>query len=232
MPRPSSSDTNGVSGPSAFEADSDATITGVEVVGNRMTITTPTSDAAAAGAVGFFAGSVPATMSNSVVPNNTATANAPNGMATVQGGGITNDSDLSLTNVLVRDNQGVANGPSGFTQGGGIWNGSIFGGPTPTLALDHSGVVGNAVSGSPGVTLQGGGIFTVGSPLTLTGSFVAHNAPDQCAGASCRHAWGNRTHSRPSEALPVGRSRQPVVFTEDVVHREPKLPRPRNEVDL
>jgi hypothetical protein len=124
-------------------------------------------------------------MSNSIVANNTATANAPNGTATVQGAGIINDSDLSLTNVLVRDNRGVANGLSGFAQGGGIWNGSIFGGPTPTLALDHSGVFRNTVSGSPGVTLQGGGIFTVGSPLSLTDSLVAHNTPDQCAGASC-----------------------------------------------
>jgi hypothetical protein len=180
-----SSDANGVSGPSAFEADSNATITGVEVVGNEMRITTPTSDAAAVGAVGFFAGSVPATMTNSIVADNTATANAPNGTATVQGAGIINDSDLTLTNVLTRDNRGVANGLGGFAQGGGIWNGSIFGGPTPTLALDHSGVVANTVSGSPGVTLQGGGIFTVGSPLTLTDSLVAHNAPDQCAGASC-----------------------------------------------
>jgi hypothetical protein len=180
-----SSDTNGVSGPSAFEADSNATITGVEVVGNQVTITTPTSDAAAAGAVGFFAGSVPATMSDSMIANNTATANAPTGMATVQGAGIVNDSDLTLTKVLVRDNRGMANGMSGFAQGGGIWNGSIFGGPIPTLAVDHSGVVGNTVSGSPGVTLQGSGIFTVGSPLTLTDSLVAHNTPDQCAGASC-----------------------------------------------
>jgi hypothetical protein len=180
-----SSDANGVSGPSAFEADSNATISRVEVVGNEMTITTPTSDAAAVGAVGFFAGSVSATMSNSVVANNTATANAPNGMATVQGAGIINDSDLTVANVLARDNRGVANGLRGFAQGGGIWNGSIFGGPTPTLALEHSGIVGNTVGGSPGVTLQGGGVFTVGSPLTLTDSLVAHNAPDQCAGASC-----------------------------------------------
>jgi hypothetical protein len=144
-----------------------------------------TSDAAAAGAVDFFGGSVPTTMSNSIVANNTATANAPNATATVQGAGIINDSDPTLTNVLARDNRGVANGLSGAAQGGGIWNGSIFGGPTPTLALDHSGVLGNTVNGSHGVTLQGGGIFTVGSPLTLTDSHVAHNAPDQCAGASC-----------------------------------------------
>ena len=180
-----SSDVNGVSGPSAFEADSSATITGVEVVGNRMTITTPNSDAAAVGAVGFFAAPIAATMSDSIVADNTATANAPNKTATVQGAGIINDSDLTLTNVLVRNNKATANGMSGFAQGGGIWNGSIFGGPTPTLALDHSGVFGNTVSGSPGVTLQGGGIFTIGSPLTLTDSLVAHNTPDQCAGAPC-----------------------------------------------
>jgi hypothetical protein len=174
-----------VSGTSAFEADSNATITGAEVFGNKLTITTPTSDAAAVGAIGFFAGSVPATMTDSIVADNTATANAPNGVATVRGAGIINDSDLTLTNVLVRDNRAAANGLSGFAQGGGISNGSIFGLPTPTLALDHSDVFANTVMGSPGVTLQGGGIFTIGSPLTLTDSLVAHNTPDQCAGATC-----------------------------------------------
>jgi len=170
------------SGTSAFEADSNATITGLEVVGNHMTITTPNSDAAAVGAVGFFAGSVPATMSNSVIAGNTATANAPNGMATVQGAGIINDSDLALDNVLVLANKAVANGQSGFAQGGGVWNGSIFGGPTPTLTLDDSSVIGNALSGTPGVMLHGAGIFTQGSPTTLTNSVVALNTPDQCYG--------------------------------------------------
>ena len=177
-----SSDANGASGPSAFEADSNATITGLEVIGNQMTITTPSSDAAAAGAVGLFGGSVPTTMRNSLVADNTSTANAPNGMATVQGAGIVNDSDLSLTNVTVLANKAVANGVSGFAQGGGIWNGSIFGGPTPTLSLDDSHVLRNALSGTPGVTLHGAGIFTEGSPTTLTHSVVAYNTPDQCFG--------------------------------------------------
>jgi len=175
-----SSDVNGVSGPSAFEADSNATITGLQVIGNHMTITTPNSDAAAVGAVGLFGSA--ATMTNSIIADNTATANAPNGMATVQGAGISNGSDLSLTNVLVLANKAAANGMSGFAQGGGIWNGSFFGGPTPTLSLDDSGVIGNSLSGSSGVILQGGGIFTQGSPTTLTNSVVAFNKPDQCNG--------------------------------------------------
>ncbi len=177
-----SSDANGASGPSAFEADSSATITGLEVLGNHMTITTPNSDAAAAGAVGLFAGSVPMTMSNSIVADNTSTANAPNGMATVEGAGIVNDSDTVLTNVAVLANRAEANGQSGFAQGGGIWNGSIFGGPTPSLSLNESSVIGNTLSGTHGVTLQGAGIYTEGSLTTLTRSIVAFNEPDQCYG--------------------------------------------------
>jgi hypothetical protein len=40
----------------------------------------------------------------------------------------------------------------------------------------------NALEGSTGVTLQGGGIFTLGFPLTLTSSLVKHNTPDDCFG--------------------------------------------------
>jgi hypothetical protein len=40
----------------------------------------------------------------------------------------------------------------------------------------------NTPAGSPGVTLAGGGIFTLGFPITLTGSSVKHNTPDDCVG--------------------------------------------------
>jgi hypothetical protein len=40
----------------------------------------------------------------------------------------------------------------------------------------------NVLEGSPGVTLQRGGMFTPGFPLTLTGSSVKHNTPDDCFG--------------------------------------------------
>jgi hypothetical protein len=177
-----SSDANGPSG-GAVEADANAAISNVRIAGNAITVTSPSQDAAAVGAVGmFFGGTVTPTITNGTITGNTTTANAPNGTATVQGAGITNNGPLVLTNVAVSGNNGIANGQNGSAQGAGIWNGVLFGGPTSPLTLRNSKVTDNALSGSPGITLQGGGIFTPGFPTTLTNSIVAHNTPDQCFG--------------------------------------------------
>ena len=76
-------------------------------------------------------------------------------------------------------------GSSGFAEGGGIWNGQPFGPdgtPTPSLLLDHTAVIGNALSASAGLTVQGGGLFTDGFPVSIVKSLIAHNSPDQCFG--------------------------------------------------
>ena len=65
-------------------------------------------------------------------------------------------------------------------QGGGIWNGVLFVPPDSPLTLVNSQVTGNVLTGSAGIALSGGGIFTSGFPLTLQHSVVAHNAPDDC----------------------------------------------------
>ena len=68
-------------------------------------------------------------MTNTTVTNNSSRANAPDGAATVQGAGISNNGPLVLTGDRVSDNTARANGQSGFAQGAGIWNGLLFGGP-------------------------------------------------------------------------------------------------------
>jgi hypothetical protein len=50
------------------------------------------------------------------------------------------------------------------------------------LKLLNSGVTGNTLSGSPGIALQGGGLFIENNPLTLTNSLLANNSPGQCFG--------------------------------------------------
>jgi hypothetical protein len=178
-----SSDANGPSGPAAFEADANATITDTRVAGNTASVTATTGDAAVVGAVGFFfGGTVTPTMTNSQIVENRSSANAPEGAATVQGAGITNNGPLGLTNDRVSANTGSADGQSGFAEGGGIWNGLLFGGPTSPLTLRDTAVTGNKLTGSAGVTLQGAGIYTLGFPTTLTNSIVSSNDPDQCDG--------------------------------------------------
>jgi hypothetical protein len=177
-----SSDINGPSGPAAFEADANATITNAQVADNAVSVTSPTSDAAALGAVGFFfGGTVTPTMTDSEIVDNRSTANA-GGAATVQGAGITNNGPLLLTGDRVSGNAGSANGESGSAQGGGIWNGLLFGGPTSPLTLRGTAVTRNNLTGSSPVTRQGAGIYTLGFPTTLSNSIVASNTPDQCDG--------------------------------------------------
>jgi hypothetical protein len=173
----------GPQGPSAFEADSDATIRNVQFAGNTTSVTALNGDAGALGAVMFlFGGDNPPTITNSSISDNLTTATAPHGAATIQGAGLVNNGELTLINVDVARNHGVATGLSGYARGGGIWNGELFGGPESPLTLVGSQVKNNVLEGSPGVSVQGGGIFTAGFPLTLTNSIVKHNSPDDCVG--------------------------------------------------
>jgi len=89
---------------------------------------------------------------------------------------------LTLRNTSVGDNSGTASGPGGLAQGGGIWNGSVPDGPPSVrLALVDSAVTHNTLTASPGITVHGGGLFTL-FPVTLTSSVIAQNVPDQCYG--------------------------------------------------
>lgn len=70
----------------------------------------------------------------------------------------------------------------GFAQGGGIFNGEVLGGATLLLTLDGTAVTGNELTGTAGDPSAGGGIHTVGFPITLRDSRVARNTPDDCSG--------------------------------------------------
>ena len=178
-----SSDANGPSGPAAVEADGNATIANTQITGNAISVTTPNGDAGAVGAIGlFFGGTLTPTITNSIISGNTSAAVAPSGTATIQGAGLVNNGPLALKNVLVSNNHGTATGLGGFAEGGGIWNGILFGGPTSPLTLKNTLVIANSLGASPGLSLQGAGIFTAGVPITLDNSLVVRNSPDQCYG--------------------------------------------------
>jgi len=110
------------------------------------------------------------------------TATAPTGAATIQGVGLLSNGPLVLSNVQVDRNIGTATGLTGFAHGGGMWNGQLFAGPDSPLILENTHVGGNVLTASSGLTVQGGGIFTPGFPVTLDHSVVAHNRPDDCFG--------------------------------------------------
>jgi Right handed beta helix region len=172
----------GPNGPATLESDADgAQITNTRIDGNTGTVTTSGDTGGLIGAVALFpSGDAGTTLTGSSISRNTMTADAPNGDAEIAGAGLFNNGPLTVESSTISGNRGVANGPTGFATGGGIVNG-FFGGPAP-LTLRDSRVTGNTLAGSHGVTLSGGGIYTVGFPTTLTNTVVAHNSPDDCEG--------------------------------------------------
>jgi hypothetical protein len=162
------------------------TIANTRVTGNTVTVESASGDATASG--NFVLG---VSMTDSVVSDNHVRALSPQGSASVRGGALLVDTapefpdrgGLTLRDSTVRGNTGDASGPSGTARGGGIFDVALpdgpFGGP---LVLVNSSIVGNVLSGSAGITLQGGGLYLSDQPLTLTDSVIAGNSPDQCFG--------------------------------------------------
>jgi hypothetical protein len=107
--------------------------------------------------------------------------------------GVLNASLLELDGVRVSGNTGTATGPSGSEQGGGIWNGVFFGPPEVQLTLNDTTVIRNSLSGSPGISVQGGGLFTT-FPVTLVHSLIVGNVPDQCFGCTSSAATAAAPH--------------------------------------
>jgi hypothetical protein len=172
-------------GSGGIETDGAATIRNTRITGNNASATslTGTASVQGGGIVNFSTDPTePVLVSDSLISRNTVTVSSTTGSATVQGAGITNDGVLELRNTQLRDNSGTATGPSGAAQGGGIWNGALlFGPPSAQLTVDDSTITHNTLTASPGLSVQGGGLFTT-FPVTLANSVIADNSPDQCYG--------------------------------------------------
>jgi hypothetical protein len=74
---------------------------------------------------------------------------------------------LTLTRTVVSGNHATAAAPDGrYAEGaaifagyvGGIWNGATFTGPPVQLTLQYTAAISNSLTGSPGFTVQGGGL--------------------------------------------------------------------------
>ena len=142
--------------------------------------------AAVIGALEDFGVTSSLTVQNSTISGNTAKAvsTSSTGEANVFGVGISNGGPIVLIGDQVNENLGTAIGPSGTAQGGGVWSSSeVYSPVPPQLTLQDTTVTHNALIGSHGITVQGGGLFTDPSEsVTLTHSLIALNIPDQCFG--------------------------------------------------
>jgi hypothetical protein len=169
---------------SALEIDGGGHVSGLRVMENHSSETTtegPAGDSAALAVLNFNGEPHLLTIEASTFAANTTSASNPAGTAFGDGGGILNDSLLELEGTVVQHNTASAEGANGKAQGGGIFNGEDLSGPPVELTLHSSRVVANSVTGSPGIELSGGGIFTE-FPVQLSETRIRHNSPDDCAG--------------------------------------------------
>jgi hypothetical protein len=174
-------------GPSgtAVELDGPGTITNSRITDNTaVTHTVGAQSGATAGlAVYDFVGNPrPVMVADTVISGNRAVARSDHGTAFVYGGGVLNNSLLTLRRVTVADNRGRASSPQpAAAQGGGIWNGPYLSGPPVELTLQHSTVTGNSLTAGSNGSALGGGIYTT-TPITRQHTAIAGNRPDDCKG--------------------------------------------------
>lgn len=147
--------------------------------GNTVTVRSAGVFASAIAGALVFRGA----LKNVVVSDNRVLASAPDGGVFAGGGGLVEDwGGVTVTDSSVSRNVVEATGLTGGAFGGGIFDAAIeFGPPGGPLTLTRAKVERNAVSGGPGITVQGGGIFT-DNVVTLVDSFISKNTPDQCVG--------------------------------------------------
>ncbi len=180
-------------GPSA-SADGDSgageligTVTNTRLTGNTVTVRSAQGSATASSGASL----IEASLTDSVVRDNRVHAASAAGAATAVGGGIeVSGGDgrsvaEKLRNTPVSGNTAEATGHSTSAQGGGIFDIAVPNGPPGgLLTLINSNVSGNTLSGDAKGKLRGGGVFTT-FKVTLSGSAINANTPDQCAGSGC-----------------------------------------------
>jgi hypothetical protein len=160
-----------------------------EILSGALTDTRLSGNSVTVRSSGVFAGAIAGAivfrgaLRNVVITDNRVVVSAPEGGVFVAGGGLVEDyGGVSLTDSSVSRNSVEATGLGGSALGGGIFDAAIENGPPGgPLSLTRVSVTRNVVSGGPGLTVQGGGIFT-DNVVTLKDSVIAKNAPDQCVG--------------------------------------------------
>ena len=90
---------------------------------------------------------------------------------------------MTVRATTISANAAEADGHSATAQGGGLFDAPIPNGPPGgPLTLIDSTITENVLASDGPATLQGGGLYIQGQPLTLTNSIIARNHPDQCDG--------------------------------------------------
>ena len=118
---------------------------------------------------------------NSRISDNSVVATSIGGFAGATGGGLDNLAQTTLEDTVVTGNSVTATGAFGAAHGGGVSNFTLDQDNPPKLKVLNSSITGNTVQASPGITPEGGGLWT-DQRLLLVQTAITGNSPDQCFG--------------------------------------------------
>ncbi len=165
-----------------IDADGSLLLDRSNVSRNEVRATVPTDSGTAALAIdGGLQVMGDVTMLDSRVAHNKVTAVSLGGTALAAGGGFENLGQATLERVLVDGNAVTAIGAGGVADGGGVSNFTLDFDHPPLLAIRDSVITHNTITASPGITPQGGGLWTDQSVKPVH-TVIAGNKPDQCFG--------------------------------------------------
>lgn len=124
----------------------------------------------------------PLVIADSVIEGNAGLLVNANGIAWADGGGLWDIGGwVVLRSTRVSGNTLTATGKTGHARGGGLYNG-VFGDANGRLTLGAGTLVtGNVLHGSPGIKLEGGGVYAATS-VKITGARIVGNKPNECRG--------------------------------------------------
>ena len=159
------------------------TIVGTDFHGNTVSANSTGGDALAADGAIMFTGR----LVDCTVTDNRLRASSPEGTVSVFAAGVlVADRPVSLVRTTVDGNTAEAIGRRGFVRGGGIYDAPSPLGAGSVLTLRHARVTGNVIEGSPGLAVQGGGIYLLDHPFLSFASRIAGNRPDEVSGQGHR----------------------------------------------
>jgi hypothetical protein len=176
-----SADSGGIGIGCCQEEPTSVTLSGTRISDNEVSATAAAGDAFAAAAAVSMANTPAPVISDSAISGNHEIATSVSGSVTLRGA-IENGGELVIRDTAVDHNTGTASAPAGVAQGGGIWNGEFdSASPAPKLSLTRSSLARNRLVARGGVIAHGGGLFTT-APVSLAGTTISGNAPDDCYG--------------------------------------------------
>ena len=204
----------------AMEIDSPA-INNTAVIGNSISVTGQSGAATAARRRVRLRRRVPAGRHEEHADQRQHRARvvAAPGPRPLQGAGLINGGLLELHTTSGREQHGSATGTSGFAEGGGIWNGQPFG-PDGRRRRASSGPRDRdrqLAAASPGLPVQGGGVFTSGFPISRH-SLIVRNTPISASAAE-PSATVNQGAPRPRPP----RSDRPEVPSRPITNSPPPM---------